>query len=675
MNEIFAEREAPVLASAILDSNATLRLRAGDGGVIGVNAAARALLPEEKDPESLTAGDLFREHDILQDAFRAVEASGQPRSVKLHPVDGGQVFAATLVPVPGSQPAEALLSGTVVDVQHGAPPRLAALDRVTGVVEMDINGTILSANAMFLELTGYTHAGLVFQNHNVLCPPDPESKAEEIALWKRLALGRLESGEFLRLRADAKPVWMGLRYIPLPDPAGGPAKVVMLAEDVTETREARVDLETRLEAFMEDHGVADLGIDGEFHSCNEMFLDIFGCDWSDVIGQPHRAFCAPQHVRSKDYRKFWDRLAEGETIEGEFIHLNKSGEEIWVQARYTPVMSAYGKPKRVFVFLNDITEVKKKDTEYRNKIDAIDRNLAMVQFDLESNVVACNQNFLRVMGYTAREVIGEPHAMFCDAEFVRSQDYRDFWDGMRSGEMRGGRFHRLGKFGRDVWLQATYSPLVDIYGEPSGYVKFAQDVTSEVQLDRQVRSIADSMDEMASMLSTSIEQITTATTRSQELAREASSAAQGGLEAINSAIESIDLIQTSSQKISEILKIIGEIANQTNLLAFNAAIEAARAGEHGIGFTVVADEVRKLAERSSGAAHEIAKLINESSESVSAGTQRSRDALQAFESIVSGVSQTAESIGTITETARSQEEVSTIVMDLILRLSNVTPET
>jgi methyl-accepting chemotaxis protein len=145
------------------------------------------------------------------------------------------------------------------------------------------------------------------------------------------------------------------------------------------------------------------------------------------------------------------------------------------------------------------------------------------------------------------------------------------------------------------------------------------------------------------------------------MAGETQQNAQDGYEELRNAIEAIDLIEKSSDQIAAIVNVIGEIAGQTNLLAFNASIEAARAGEHGVGFSVVAGEVRKLAERSSEAAREITTLIHESANRVSQGSQVSHRAQEAFGMILKSVGSTSESIKRIADSTQLQQSASRAV--------------
>jgi len=200
-------------------------------------------------------------------------------------------------------------------------------------------------------------------------------------------------------------------------------------------------------------------------------------------------------------------------------------------------------------------------------------------------------------------------------------------------------------------------------------IKYAHDVTAEVLLERRINDKSREMTRSVHTLADSIVAIAANSGVAAEMAQEASSAAQSGHEAIQKSIAAIDTIQASSVKMSEIVRVIGEIANQTNLLAFNAAIEAARAGQHGVGFSVVAGEVRKLAERSSQAAREIAKLIDEAVMQVGHGASVSKDAAQSFEGIMSSVGRTGSSVSQIASAAETQRQLADQVSSLIHALA------
>ena len=327
---------------------------------------------------------------------------------------------------------------------------------------------------------------------------------------------------------------------------------------------------------------------------------------------------------------------------------------------------------KIVKFAIDVTESKLRNSEFESKVAAVDQGMAVIEFDLDGKVLQANDNFLRAMGYSLREIVGQHHSMFCSPDYILSEEYRDFWLKLNKGERFTGRFHRVGKFNRDVWIQATYSPILDLKGQPMRVVKYAHDVTDQVKLEQQIKSKTDDMNRTVAELGAAITEITRSTGTATQLAGETQQNAETGFEALRKSIEAIELIQKSSTEIADIVKVISDIAGQTNLLAFNAAIEAARAGEHGVGFSVVAGEVRKLAERSSQAAREIAKLIEESSSRVNVGSDRSQHAKAAFERIVGSVAKTGESIKQIAASTETQQQASKSVERLIEQLMAAT---
>src|SRR5690606_35976643 len=309
--------------------------------------------------------------------------------------------------------------------------------------------------------------------------------------------------------------------------------------------------------------------------------------------------------------------------------------------------------------------------EFEAKVSAIDRGQAVIEFNLDGHVLTANRNFLAAMGYTLREIQDQHHSIFCTGEYTQSEEYRDFWLRLNEGEFVSGRFHRVGKFNRDVWIQATYNPIFDLNGKIMKIVKYAHDVTSEVLLEKRIASSASEMNSHVRKLVENVNSIAANSVVAADLAQDSSTAAQSGFDALQKSIAAIAAIQSSSSRVSEIVGVIDEIANQTNLLAFNAAIEAARAGEHGVGFSVVADEVRKLAERSSIAAREITKLIEESTLHVDKGAEVSREASRSFEGIMSGVARTSKSVAEIAESAENQSKMAKEVDLLIEQIANV----
>jgi methyl-accepting chemotaxis protein len=548
----------------------------------------------------------------------------------------------------------------------------AAVERSLAMIELEVDGTVITANQNFLDIVGYSLREIRGKHHRVLCTPEYAASAEYAEFWDRLRNGHFEAGEFLRLGKGEREVWLQATYNPILDVDGEPVKIVKFAQDITEAKRVNADHRGKVDAIERAQAVIEFDLDGTILTANRNFLDVVGYALPDIQGKHHRMFCEPELAQSQEYAEFWERLGAGQFESGEYKRIGKGGREVWLQATYNPILDAKGAPMKVVKFATDITAAKTNTAEITARVTAVDRAQAVIEFDLDGLVLDANENFLRTIGYSLREIVGQHHSTFCDTEYTRSAEYRDFWLRLGKGEVIAGRFHRKGKFDRDVYIQATYNPVLDLSGRAVKVIKYAYDVTAEVEREHRIDAGTQEMTSSVRELATSITSIASESRTATELAAETHGNAEQGVEALRASIEAISLIQKSSTSISDIVKVIGEIASQTNLLAFNASIEAARAGEHGVGFSIVAGEVRKLAERSFEAAQQIGRLIDESADRVNQGSEVSKRAEAAFERIVTSVSRTNEAIRTISASTRVQQEASEHVNSLIDQLSSAT---
>ncbi len=549
-----------------------------------------------------------------------------------------------------------------------AEGKVAAIGRSQAVIEFDLLGNILWANDNFLKTVDYTLEEVRGKHHRIFCLPGHAQTQAYADFWTKLGRGDFDSGEYKRLAKGGREIWLQATYNPIFDVEGQPLKVIKFASDITQIKLLNAEFEGKVTAISRAQAVIEFDLKGNVICANENFLSLMGYTPEELRGKHHRIFCDPAYTQTASYAAFWDKLGRGEFESGEYKRVGKGGKECWIQATYNPILDVEGRPMKIVKFAIDITDAKLRNSEFESKVKAVDQGQAVIEFDLDGKVLSANDNFLRTMGYSPREISGQHHSMFCGPDYILSEEYRDFWLRLNKGESFTGRFHRVGKFNRDVWIQATYSPIFNLKGEPVRVVKYAYDVSAQVKLEQQIKSKTDDMTRTVSELGSAISEITQNTSAATSLASETQQNAEQGFEALRKSIESIELIQKSSSEIAEIVRVIGDIAGQTNLLAFNAAIEAARAGEHGVGFSVVAGEVRKLAERSSQAAREIAKLIEESVSRVNTGSDRSQQAKTSFERIVGSVAKTSDSIRQIAASTATQRLASQSVERLIEQL-------
>jgi len=241
------------------------------------------------------------------------------------------------------------------------------------------------------------------------------------------------------------------------------------------------DLMAIYQALDRVQAIIEFDLDGTVLSANENFLDIFGYQLDDIVGKHHRMFCDPGYAESDAYAEFWQKLRRGELHCEEFRRLGKDGKQIWLRASYNPVLDKNGKPVRVVKFATDVTASKLQIAEFEGKVHAIERAQAVIEFELDGTVITANDNFLNIFGYSRDEIVGKHHRMFCDPGYAESPEYARFWQKLGRGEYDADEFKRISKDGAEIWLQASYNPIFDMNGRPFKIVKFAADITDEVQ--------------------------------------------------------------------------------------------------------------------------------------------------------------------------------------------------
>ena len=548
------------------------------------------------------------------------------------------------------------------------------LTRTQGLLKFDARGIVCDANQLALDLFGYQRDELVGQHHNVLCLATQERTGAELELWRQLAAGQSQSGKYRRMDRQGRELWVHAHYVALPGDGGPVDHVIALIDDISADMRAQQDFSGKVQAIERVQAVIEFNLQGQILRANDNFLRAFSYQEQELLGQHHRMFCTDEDAQAADYRQFWDNLGHGQFQSGEFRRIDKHGREVWIQASYNPILDAGGKPVKVVKFATDITAAKRLSSDTAGKIDAIARSQGVIEFDMQGNILTANGNFLRAVGYTLDEVVGQHHSMFCDPQLVQSEDYRHFWADLGEGKFKSARFHRLGKHGAAIWLQATYNPVLDTDGRVFKVVKFAMDITQQVKREQAICSRVAGMGDVMQELAGAIDSIGKSAAHANIIAQQTEQHAQQGRVLLGQSIESILEIQKSSQDVHDIVNTISEIAIQTNLLAFNAAVEAARAGVHGHGFAVVADEVRKLAEKSGTAARNIARLIDTTISRVDQSGKLSEQVRQSFEQIRMSVHNTTESIGLIDEATATQVDSSRHVTQLLAELrASTTP--
>ncbi|MBA1201471.1 PAS domain-containing protein [Pseudomonas capeferrum] len=325
---------------------------------------------------------------------------------------------------------------------------------------------------------------------------------------------------------------------------------------------------------------------------------------SDLQGRP-LADLVPDDVRHDDFhRRIWASLRTGDNFSGALRILRKDGKEAWLRVLLHPIRTADNTVASFVVYASDLTRTIETSREQEALIKALMRSTAVIEFDLQGHVLTANDRFLEAMGLRLDQIRGKHHRQFCTQEESGSPQYREFWERLRRGEFIASRFKRLDASGRTVWLEASYNPVFDTRERLVKVVKFATVITDQVNQEIAVAEAA------TVAYSTSVLTDSTAQ-RGADVVQQTVAVMRDLARHMQDAVEGIEALDKQSQVIGTIIKTISGIAEQTNLLALNAAIEAARAGEQGRGFAVVADEVRQLAFRTTQATAEIAGVVQQ----------------------------------------------------------------
>lgn len=592
---------------------------------------------------------------------------------------------------------------TMDAMQNELKTRMDQINVACVVSEADLKGDITYVNDLLCEVSGYTREECIGQPHNMFRHPDmPKSVFKE--MWSTIGKGKIFRGVIKNRCKDGSAYFVDALIAPVLGPNGKPIKYIGVRYVITDSIIKQQEADAQMAAINSAMAYIEFKPDGTIISANDLFVKSLKYNNSDEFtGKHHRIFCESNYTRSREYEQFWNNLRNGETQTGEFKRIGKDGSEVWIQASYTPVKDEKGTVTKVIKLATDITVAKLKNADYEGQLAAIGKSNAVIEFNMDGTIINANDNFLRVLGYSLDEVKGKHHRMFVEPSYARSTEYADFWKKLNNAEFFVGTYTRITKRGQEIYIQASYNPILDLNGKAVKVVKFALDMTEIIRvikamsagdlslrcdtsvdnggltaevnkalenltsvmgnisqgsevvakssdlLQKKVEDMKRNTTEVAAAIgqmakgaqdqaqktdesSKLIGHVMTSANEMEKKANMINKAAERGLDSSNQGLktvktlvenmggikdsagqtaQSIGVLTKRTEEIGRTLNVITDIASQTNLLALNAAIEAARAGDAGRGFAVVAEEIRKLAEDSRRSAVEIEKIIGD----------------------------------------------------------------
>jgi methyl-accepting chemotaxis protein len=535
-------------------------------------------------------------------------------------------------------------------VAQAALAQVEAISKSQAVIEFNLDGTIVTANENFLKTLGYSLSEIRGKHHSMFVEPAMRDSAAYREFWVSLNRGQYQAAEYKRIGKGGKEVWIQASYNPMLDRNGKVYKVIKFATDITAKKLASMEDAGMIAAIGRAQAVIAFNLDGTVVTANENFLKTLGYSLGEIQGKHHSMFVEPATRDSAAYREFWASLNRGEYQAAEYKRIGKGGKEVWILASYNPILDEKGKPFKVVKFATDVTQQKLRTADLAGQIAAIGKSQAVIEFNMDGSVLTANENFQHALGYSLGEIQGKRHSMFVEASERDGAAYREFWANLNAGRYQAGEFKRIGKGGREIWIQASYNPILDLNGKPFKVVKYAADTTAQVIARKRAESVRGMMETVAAgaeELNASVREISETMTKSRQTASEA-------VVRVDAADQQAQRLSAASESMGGIVELIGNITGQINLLALNATIESARAGEAGRGFAVVASEVKNLANQAKQATDKIGQEIGNLN-GISA------DVVSALTAIKQSIQEVSEYV---TSTAAAVEEQSTVTSEM-----------
>ncbi len=411
-------------------------------------------------------------------------------------------------------------------------------------------------------------------------------------------------------------------------------------KDDTVDKQYIAETESHMKAIDRSSAVIEFNLDGTIIKANQNFLNAMGYELEEIQGKHHSMFVPAGFRESRKYQEFWNKLASGEYVEGEFLRHDKAGREVWLRANYSPVFDAEGKVYKVIKFASVISETKRQMADYEAQVQAIRRSLAVIEFTPDGNILDANDNFLGLMGYMLSDVKGQHHRMFVDPAERDSAEYAAFWSDLRSGQFRSQEFKRITSSGDEVWIQASYNPINDMNGKLLKIVKYATDITAQVE---QRKGLEVSMEEVARVMNE---------LASGDLTERVQGDYRGDFKALKESVNGS--LDTMHNLITELVRTASSVETGSQEISKGNADLSRRSEEAASSLEETAssmEEMTATVRQNAENAEKANDLVKEASEHAESGGRIVRNAVEAMQGVNASSKKISDIIGVIDEIA------------------------
>jgi methyl-accepting chemotaxis protein len=428
--------------------------------------------------------------------------------------------------------------------------------------------------------------------------------------------------------------------------------LLKMRSQLQEQRHRDADFKGQIAAIQKSNAVIEFQMDGTIVNANENFLKAMGYQLQEVQGRHHRMFVDDAYANGSEYANFWNRLNKGEFFVGEYKRIGKGGKEVWIQASYNPITDLYGKLVKVVKYAVETTEQKIKNADYEGQLSAIGKSNAIIEFKMDGTIITANDNFLNALGgYSLDEVKGKHHRMFVDPAFARSQEYADMWRRLNDGEFFVGTYTRIDKRGKEVFIQASYNPILDLNGKPFKVVKYALDMTEVI---RAIKAMSNG--DLSMRCDTAVD--------NAGLTAEINKA----LDNLNSVMTNIsqgsDVVAKSSdllqKKVEDMKRNTTEVATAISQMAKGAQDQAQRTDES----SKLVNHVMASSSEMEKKANVINKAAERGLESSNQGMKTVKVLVENMEGIKESAGQTSDSIGVLTKRTEEIGRTLNVITDI-----------
>lgn len=375
--------------------------------------------------------------------------------------------------------------------------RARIVDMTSIVSEADLRRDIITINEKCIEISKYSRDELIGKPHNTTRHPDmPKEVFKE--MWATIGRGKPFRGIIKNRAKDGTPYYVDAVIAPVMGPNGKPVKYIGVRYDITAAEIERQNAKGILNAIDRSYAYMEFDSQGKILAVNGNFDSMLSFGNSEAVGTNIKNLFDPNYVNSRDYADFWKDLVAGQCRSGIFKYISKDGREVWVQCVFAPVTDEMGRVAKYVNISTDTTAEKLRIADFEGQMAAVGKSQAVIEYSLDGKVLKANENYLKALGYTIDEIQGRHHSMFVAENEAQSPQYRELWAKLNRGEFESNDYRRIGKGGKEVFVQASFNPILDLNGKPFKIVEYATDVTATVAARNEMRAKVNYLLELAS---------------------------------------------------------------------------------------------------------------------------------------------------------------------------------